>query len=113
MTGAIAIIEEVLGHGIVDSDDRKVEHIIRSHGTQTNHTGCRFFRAADNILEKFAAVLMNRRNEIRTIVHGHLRFVIQRRADVLVISHIIFAFDGKGGDFVHIDQCRSNIILSG
>ena len=56
---------------------------------------------------------MNRRNKIRSIVHGHLRFVIERGFDMLVIRHIIFAFDGIRRDFKLIDQHRRNIILRG
>ena len=103
----------MLGHGIVDGDHREVEHLIRSHGAETDHAGCRFFRAADNIFQKFAAVFVNRRDEIRSIIHGHLRFVIERRVDVFVIRYVVFTFDGIRGNLIHVDQRRGNIILCG
>ena len=45
---AIAVVEEMLGHGIVDGDDRELKHPIRRHGAQTDDAGGGLFRAADD-----------------------------------------------------------------
>ena len=42
-----------------------------------------------------------------------MRFVIQRRTDMLVVSYVILTFDGKGWDFIYVDQSGSHVILRG
>jgi len=54
---------------------------------------------------------MQRAHQVCTIIHGHLRLVVQSRAQVFVVSNIIFAFDGKGGNLKMVDQRCGDIIL--
>ena len=49
LPGAVAVVEEMLGLGIVDRDDRKLQAPSSGHRSQANHAGGGLFRAADNI----------------------------------------------------------------
>ena len=49
LTGAIAVVEKVFGHGIIHRDDRECQRTIRCHGTQTDDTRGGFFGSANNL----------------------------------------------------------------
>ena len=49
LSGAVAIVEQVLGVGVVDGDDGIAQHAFLGHGAQANHAGGRLFGAADHI----------------------------------------------------------------
>ena len=61
--------------------------------------------------QQFAAVLVDGGDQVGAVVHRHVRLVVEGGADVLVVGHVVFALDGKGRDFVDIDQRRCHIIL--
>src|SRR5215207_10000998 len=50
LTRAIAVIEQVLGQGIVYRDDREFQNVVFFHRFQANDACCGFFRAADHTL---------------------------------------------------------------
>ncbi len=39
LAGAVAVVEQMLGHGIIHRHHRIAECAIRRHGTQTDHPG--------------------------------------------------------------------------
>ncbi len=51
LAGAVAVVEHVLGVGIVDGDDRELEHFLLGHAAQPNDAGGGFFRAADHVAQ--------------------------------------------------------------
>ena len=51
-------------------------------------------------------------NEVRAVVHGDVRPVVQRRLDVAVVGVPVFALDGKGRDAILGDQRRRDVVLS-
>ena len=111
MTGAIAVVEQVLGIAVVHSDDRELQHAIGGHGLEPNHAGGRFFSRADQGLYQVGAVFENCRNQVGTIVHSDLRVVIERGLQVAVVGCIVFALDRKNRDFLIGHQRCRNIIL--
>ena len=48
LSGAVAVVEEMLGVGVVHGDDRILQHAFFRHRAQTDHAGRRFFSAADD-----------------------------------------------------------------
>ena len=113
MAGAVAVVEEVLGHGVVDRDDREVQGAVGSHGAQADHAGGGFFGAADHVRQQVAALLVQRADQVGAIVHGHVRFVVQGGVHVLVIGDVVLALDGKDRDLVVGDQRGGHIVLGG
>src|SRR5262249_29327076 len=51
LAGAVAVVEEVLGLGVVDGDDRELEHAIAFHGPQAIDPGGGLFHAADHLVD--------------------------------------------------------------
>ena len=48
---AVAIVEQVLGVGVVDRDDRVLQHALLRHGAQADDAGGGLFRAGDDAVE--------------------------------------------------------------
>src|SRR6266404_441187 len=76
LAGAVTVVEEVLGHGIVHGDDRILQRAVLGHGAQTNHAGGGFFRSGDHIGNEIGALGQQHSDEVRAIVHGELRLVL-------------------------------------
>src|ERR1019366_4836566 len=49
LPGAVAIVEQMLGVGVVDGHDGIAQHAFLRHGAQTNHAGGRLFGAANHV----------------------------------------------------------------
>ena len=113
LAGAVAVIEEVLGHGIVDGDDREGQRAIGRHGAQADHAGGGLFGAADHVLQQVAALLVQRADQVGAVVHGDVGLVIQGGVDMLVIGDVVLALDGKDRDLEMRHQRRRHIILGG
>ena len=64
-------------------------------------------------VQQFAAILVDGGDQVRAVIHGHVRFVVERRGDVLVVRNVVLALDGEGGDFVDVDQRGRHVILRG
>ena len=51
LAGAVTVVEQVLGVGVVDRDDGKLQHAFFGHGAQADHAGGGFFGAADHAFQ--------------------------------------------------------------
>src|ERR1035438_75707 len=101
----------MLGEGIVDGNDGVAQDFVLSHGVEANYARGGFFGAADYVREKLLALGVQNGDEIRAVVHGDLRFVIERGHDVGVIDVVVFSLDGVNGDVVIADQAGGHVIL--
>ncbi len=113
MPGSVAVVKEMLGHGVVDGDNRIVQGLVGCHGVQTDDTRGGFFRSGDDIFELFAPVGVQHVNQVRPVIHGEMRTVVDGRVNVLVIGNVVFTFDGIHGDLIVRDQRGSHFILRG
>jgi hypothetical protein len=113
LPGAVAVIEEVFGHRVVDRDDREVQRPVGSHGAQADDAGGGFLGAANDPRQQLAAVLVQHADQVGAVVHGDLRLVVQRRRQVLVVGDIVLALDGEDRHFVVLDERSGHIILGG
>jgi len=109
---AIAVIEEVLRHRIVDRDDRELELTLRRHGPQPDHAGSRLFCAAHHVVQQFAALHVQHGDQVHAVVHGEVRTAVEHAVQVRVVLVRRFTLDGVHRHLVMDDQRRSHIILS-
>ena len=82
---AVAIIEEVLGVGVVDVERGVLERAGCGHGCQADDTGRRLLGAADDVLEGVLAIAVDAIAEVGTVVHRDLRLGIDDGVEVLVV----------------------------
>src|SRR3954467_8124527 len=109
LSGAVAIVEHVLGKRVVHRDYRKRELPARLHGAEPHDARRRLLRAADHSREQLAAFADQRGDEIATVVHRDLRTQIERAPQVIEVGLPILGLDGeyrepvrreRGGDVV-------------
>src|ERR1022692_2813885 len=113
LAGAVAVVEQMLGVGIVHRDDGIAQHALLRHGAQTNDAGRSLFRAGNHAIEHIGALGERNRHQIGAVIHGDVRLVIQRRHDVRVVSVVVLALDGIDGNVVVAHQAGGNIVLRG
>src|SRR5713101_1573677 len=73
LSGAVAIVKEMFGLGVVDGDNGIFQRAIFGHGAKADHTGGGFFGAGDDVADKISALSEEHGDEVGAIVHGHLR----------------------------------------
>ncbi len=113
LSGAVAVVEQMLGVGVVDGHDRITQHAFLGHGAQANHAGGRLFGAADYIRQFGRALGVQNRHQVGAVIHGELRPVIDRRHDVRIVAVVVLTLDGENRNVVIADETRGNVILSG
>ena len=97
--GAVAVVEHVLGVGVVDRHDRVLERALGLHGAQADDAGRRLLGAgqASPTPGRGASEWMPR-HEVAAVVHGHGGVAVEQRVDVGVVELGVLALDGEGGD---------------
>src|SRR5438067_2462622 len=112
LAGAIAVVEHVLGQGVVDADDRERERAALLHRPQADDAGGGLLGAADHLGEQIAPRGVQLADEIAAVVHRHLRAVVERRLEVAEVGLPILALDGEDADAL-LDQRGSDVVLGG
>src|SRR5438876_714802 len=113
LPGAVAIVKEVLGHGIVDGDDWILQGAVLGHGAQANYARGSFFRSGNYVRDEISPLGEQHGYQVRAVVHGELRLVLQRSAQVRVVSVVVLALDGKRWNVVVAIERSGDFVLSG
>src|ERR1035441_6821084 len=113
LSGSVAVVEQMLGEGVVDGDDGVAQHLLLGHGVEANDAGGGFLSAADDVGQQVLPLGVQNGDQVCAVVHSDLRLVIERRHDVGVIDVVIFSLDGVNGDVVIADQAGGHVVLRG
>ncbi len=103
----------MLGHRVVDGDDRVAQRAVGRHGSETDHAGGGLLGPADHMLDHLGEVRMDATDHIRAVIHGDLRFMSDRGVDVRVVGLGVLALDRVGADAVVLHERGRDIILRG
>ena len=109
----VAVIEHVLGIGIVHGNDRVAQHPFLGHSTQSDDTGRGLFCPADYVIQGVLALAVQHAHQVGAVVHRDLRPVIDGRHNVLIVGLVVFAFDGKHRDRIIAHEAGRDIVLGG
>ncbi len=101
----------MLGVGVVDRDDRELQCAVGRHRAQPDNACSGLLGAADHVGERLRAFRMDAAHDIRAVVHGDLRLVVDRSVDVRVVGLSVLALDGVGADTVLRHERRGDVIL--
>ncbi len=111
LTGTVAVVEEVFGHGVIHRDDGEAQHPVFGHGLEADHPGGGLLGAGKNIAQQVLAFGMDGEDQVGPVVHGHLGFHFQGLVDVAVVGVAVFAFDGEGGNSFVLGQVSGYVVL--
>ena len=107
---SISVVKEMLGLSIVYGNNGVNQFTGPGHVPQSDDTGGCFLGATDDISGQFYVVPMKGGNQVRAIVHGNLRLMLQGGDDMFVVSLIILSFDGVDRNAI-VHQGSSHIVL--
>ena len=113
LPGAVAVVEEVLGHRVVHGHDGIGQDPLAGHAREADDAGGRFLRAADDAGKKIPLLRVQHRDQVGPVVHGQVRPAFERRQDVAVVSVVVLALDREHGDAVVLDQGGRDSVLGG
>ena len=102
----------MLGVGVIDGDDGVSQHSFGGHAPQTDDSGSRLLRPPDDLLNERPAAGMNSADQVGSIVHGDLGFLVEGLIEVTVVCLVVFPFDGKYRNAEVSDHGRGRIVLS-
>src|SRR5690606_37234050 len=77
LAGAVAVVEEVLGHGVVHRNHGELQSAVGGHRLEADDAGGGFFGAADDGFEQVTAVLVQLADQVSAVIHGQVRLVVQ------------------------------------
>ena len=113
LAGAVAVVEEVLGVGVVHRDDRVLERAVGGHGRETDDAGRGLLGAADDVGERLGELGVDATHHVGAVVHRHVRLEGDRLVDVRVVGVGVLALDRVGADAVVLDQRSGDVVLRG
>jgi len=76
LASAVAVVKEMLGHGVVDSHNREVQRPIGCHRAQADDAGGGFLGAAENAWQQVAVIFMQGADQVCAVIHGDVGFVV-------------------------------------
>src|ERR1051326_953333 len=94
LSGAVAVVEQVFGVGVVDGNDGELKHAFFGHGAQADDAGGGLFGAADDAFEHVGALSVKDGHEVSAVVHRDVGLVIDGGEDVVVVGVVVLALDG-------------------
>ncbi len=113
LPGAVAVVEQVLGVGVVHRDDGIAQHALLRHGAQADDAGGGLFRAGDHAVENVGALGERDGDQVSAVIHRDVRLVVERRHDVRVVGVVVLALDGIHRDVVVAHQAGGDVVLGG
>ena len=103
----------MFSHGVVDGHHRKLERTVLGHSLQPNHTGGGFLGATHDFTQLTHTFLVQCAHQVRSIIHGDSRMMVESSVKVAVIGLVVLAFDSIDRDLVMHHQRCGHIILGG
>ena len=111
LPGAVAVVEQVLGLGVVDGDHGEAELAVLLERLEADHAGRRLLGAGDDVAELLAPRRVEDADHVGAVVHRQVRLVVDGGLDVRVVGVVVLALDREDGDVVRVDERRGDVVL--
>ena len=113
LAGAVAVVEHVLGVGVVHGDDRELQGPVGLHGPQADDAGGGLLGAGQDLAHLVGALPVQAGHQVAAVVHGHLRVGVEDGVDVAEVGLGVLALDGVDGDALVQGQRGGHVVLGG
>ena len=100
LAGAVAIVEEMLHHRVVDSDHRRAQIAVGFHRFETDDAGGRFFTAAEDFLNEGWMIAVEHGGEIAAVVDEEIWLKFGELFNVEIVFFLGRAVFGEGCDAI-------------
>ena len=111
LAGPVAVVEEVLGLGLVDRDDREAERAVGGHRLEPDDAGRRLLGPGEDLLDLVGPLAVEQRDEVAAVVHRDLGLRVGDRVEVGVVRVAVLAAAGERRDPVLGDERRGDVVL--
>jgi hypothetical protein len=111
LAGSVAVVEEVLGLGLVDRHDREAKCLVGGHGLEPDHPGGRFLCAGEDLLYLRRPLAVEERDKVTAIVHRDLGVRVGDAVEVRVVGIAVLAAAGERRDAVLGNERGGHVIL--
>ncbi len=111
LAGPVAVVEEVLGLGLVDRDDREAERPVGGHRPQPDDAGGRLLGPGEDLGDLLRALRVEQGHEVAAVVHRQLRVRVGDRPEVRVVGVAVLAAPGVRRDAVLGDERGRDVVL--
>ena len=111
LAGAVAVVEHVLGVGLVDGDDGEHEPALGLERLEADDAGGGLLGAADDVGGHVGALAVEHADDVGAVVHGDVGAVVDAGVDVLVVGLVVLALDGVDAHAVLLDQRGGHVVL--
>jgi hypothetical protein len=107
----VTVVEEVLGHGVVDRNDGIAKHAVGRHGLQADNAGGGLLGAADDLGHQVLLLGVQNADHVGAVIHGNLGAFANGLVDMFVIGLVVFALDGESRHLEELHACGRNVVL--
>ena len=111
LAGAVAVVEHVLGVGVVDGHDREHEAALGLERLEADDTGGRLLGAADDVRGHVRPLAVQHTDDVGAVVHGDVGPMVDAGVDVLVVGLVVLALDGVDTHAVFLDERGGDVVL--
>ncbi len=100
MTGAVTVVEEVFGVGVVNVHCWESQHAVFQHRPQAHDARGSFFGSSDQVGNLVGAVLDQCCYHVAAVVDDNVGTVIEGCVDVTFVGSCVFSSQGVDGNAV-------------
>ena len=111
LAGAVVVVEEALGGGLVDGEHGAAEPPLGLERAQAQQAGGRLLRAAEHVAEPLGVALVQEREQVGAVVERDLRPALDQRAHVGGVG--VGALAATAVDLGLLGQCGGDVVLRG
>ena len=108
---AVAVVEQVLGLGLVDRHDREAERAVGGHRLEADDAGGGLLGAGEDLRDLRRPLAVEQRHEVAAVVHRDLRPRVGDGVEVRVVGVAVLAAPRVRRDPVLGDERRGDVVL--
>jgi hypothetical protein len=111
LAGPVAVVEEVLGLGLVDGHDGKPEGAVGGHRLEPDDPGRRLLGPGQDLAHLVRSLGVEQRDQVAAVVHRDLGMSVGNGIEVGVVGVTVLAAPGKRRDAIGVHERGRDVVL--